>query len=68
MVLFRAFRRLFLEDSGQDLIEYALLSGFIGLAGVAAWSGMGTAMHATYDSWVNKALADADMPEPPSPP
>jgi len=67
MVLFRACTRLFREDSGQDLIEYALLTGFIGLAGVAAWAGVGTAMQAAYDSWVNHALADADMPEPSSP-
>ena len=65
MVLFRTFRRLFAEDSGQDLIEYALLSGFIGLAGVAAFSGMGSVMKIAYDSWVNGANTHADMPEPP---
>jgi Flp pilus assembly pilin Flp len=65
MVLARAFKRLLLEDAGQDLIEYALLSGFIGLAGVAAWSGIGAVMHTAYGSWVDHANADADMPEPP---
>lgn len=29
--------RLIGDDSGQDLIEYALLTAFIGLAGLAAW-------------------------------
>src|SRR5215831_12633717 len=30
-------RRLFLEDTGQDVVEYALLTAFIGFAGAAAW-------------------------------
>ena len=30
----------FCEDSGQDLIEYALVAGLIGLAAVLAMSGL----------------------------
>lgn len=33
-------KRLLLETDGQDLIEYALLTAFIGLVGFAAWSAM----------------------------
>jgi pilus assembly protein Flp/PilA len=33
---------LFREDSGQDLIEYALVAGLIGLAAVLAMSGLST--------------------------
>ena len=33
-------KRLFLETDGQDVIEYALLTAFIGLVGGAAWSTM----------------------------
>ena len=29
--------RLMREDDGQDLVEYALLTAAIGLAGVATW-------------------------------
>jgi len=65
MVLVRVFKTLFREDSGQDLIEYALLTGLIGLAGVAAISGIGSVMKIAYESWVNGANTHADMPEPP---
>jgi Flp pilus assembly pilin Flp len=37
-------RRLLLESDGQDLIEYALLTAFIGLVGAAAWSVMLTSV------------------------
>jgi len=43
--------RFFSDESGQDLIEYALLCAFIGFVGMAAWlnirSGIGTA----YSNW-----------------
>ena len=60
-------RRLLAEDDGQDLIEYALLSAFIGLAAVAAFSGIGGAMDTAYGSWVDGADTAADMPDPISP-
>ena len=37
-------KRLFLETDGQDVIEYALLTALIGLAGGAAWSAMLTSV------------------------
>ena len=37
-------KRLFLETDGQDLVEYALLTAFIGLVGGAAWSAMLTSV------------------------
>ena len=33
-------RRLLVETDAQDLIEYALLTTFIGFAGAAAWNAM----------------------------
>ena len=30
-------RRWYHEDSAQDLVEYAYLSAFVGLAGIAVW-------------------------------
>jgi hypothetical protein len=30
-------RRWYHEDSAQDLVEYAYLSAFVGLAGLAVW-------------------------------
>ena len=56
--------RLFVEDSGQDLIEYALLSASIGLAGIAVFSIMGDTMQSAYSFWVTSADSAADMPPP----
>jgi pilus assembly protein Flp/PilA len=36
----RALRNLLQEESGQDLIEYALVAAVIGLAAVAAMSSL----------------------------
>ncbi len=35
-------QRLLLQDSGQDLIEYALIAGLLGLASIAALSRLST--------------------------
>ena len=59
----RLLRRLLLETSGQDLIEYALLTTLIGFAGAAAWTAMQTSVGNAYGSfsdalWDNWELAD----------
>jgi pilus assembly protein Flp/PilA len=36
------------EDNGQDLIEYALLAGFISLVAVVAITNVGTGVNAVY--------------------
>jgi pilus assembly protein Flp/PilA len=36
------------EDQGQDLIEYALLAGFISLVAVLAITNVGTGVNAVY--------------------
>ncbi|GIU73952.1 MAG: hypothetical protein KatS3mg004_1039 [Bryobacteraceae bacterium] len=38
------------EEEGQDLIEYALLLGFISLAVVTAITGIGTQLNTLYTS------------------
>ena len=43
--------RLIAEEDGQDLIEYALLTGTIGFCAVAAFSLWGGAINAAYTSW-----------------
>jgi len=45
-------RRLVRDESGQDLVEYALLTTTIGFAGVFVWSLVGNAISTTYTSWV----------------
>lgn len=44
-------RRLAIESDGQDLIEYALLTTFIGFAGAAGWALMQTALGTIYNSY-----------------
>jgi Flp pilus assembly pilin Flp len=44
-------RRFFTEDDGQDIIEYALLSVFIGLIGVVAWNNISAELTAHYTGW-----------------
>lgn len=39
------------DDTGQDLIEYALLTVAIGLAAVAVFDQIRTAIGTTYVSW-----------------
>jgi pilus assembly protein Flp/PilA len=54
------FVRFVREDQGQDLIEYALLAGFISLASVAAITIVGTQLNALYTTvagQVTKAAA-----------
>lgn len=48
-------RRLAVETAGADLIEYALLTSFIGFAGAAAWTAMQTSLGGAY----NKLIAAA---------
>jgi Flp pilus assembly pilin Flp len=45
-------RRLAIETDGQDLIEYALLTAFIGVAGAAGWSAMQAAIGVAYGSYL----------------
>ena len=45
------------DDQGQDLIEYALLAGFISLATVAAVTSVGTSLNTVYGSISSKVDA-----------
>jgi pilus assembly protein Flp/PilA len=38
------------DDQGQDLIEYALLAGFISLVAVVAITNVGTGVNAVYNN------------------
>jgi pilus assembly protein Flp/PilA len=49
------------EEEGQDLIEYALLAGFISLAAVGAVTSVGTALDGLYDN-VKTQVEDAKTP------
>ncbi|MGI4831651.1 MAG: Flp family type IVb pilin [Janthinobacterium lividum] len=38
------------DESGQNLIEYALVAGLIGLAAVTAMTGLGTSIKTAFNS------------------
>ena len=44
------FSRFVREDRGQDLIEYALLAGFISLVAVVAITSVGTGVNNVYNN------------------
>ena len=60
------FRRLLFEDDGQDLIEYALLSSFVGFAAIEGISLIRTAMNSSYTVWDARYQTDAlvEVPDP----
>ncbi len=43
--------RLAIQDHGQDIIEYALLTGAIGIVGVVAWSNIAGGIGSAYQGW-----------------
>ncbi len=55
------FKRFVQEDSGQDLIEYALLAGFISLVAVVAITTVGTGIHTVYGN-LNTQVAAIPSP------
>jgi Flp pilus assembly pilin Flp len=57
-------QRFIVEDDGQDLIEYALLTGAIGFAGAAAMNALGLAINTTYTSWDTSVNDLWEMPDP----
>jgi hypothetical protein len=62
---FRAFAvRLFREDSGQDLIEYALLTMVVGFAGAVAAPYISDAISYVYGTWVNQTNNLWESPDP----
>jgi pilus assembly protein Flp/PilA len=53
------FAQQFIKDeSGQDLIEYALVAGLIGLAAVTAMGSLGNSVNSIFTS-VNDSLSSA---------
>ena len=49
--------RLMTDDAGQDLIEYALLAGFISLVAVAAIINVGTGVNSVYGAIEDQVAA-----------
>jgi len=62
----RAIVRLVIDDRGQDLVEYALLSGIVGVAGILVFPVIVDKMGTAYASWQTGAQ-NAWEPCPPAP-
>ncbi len=56
--------RLLQDESGDDLIEYALLTTAIGLVGAAGIAALTNAIHNTYRSWNYAQQNIWQMPNP----
>ena len=52
------------NERGQDLVEYALLTGAIGLAGVAAWQAITTGIGTEYTGWDSGVQNVWEPPDP----
>ena len=60
----KMLKRLFVEEDGQDLIEYALLTAFIGFVGAAAFNLLGLALNDVYGSWETGTNDLWEVPDP----
>jgi hypothetical protein len=57
-------RRLYREESAQDLLEYALLTMVVGFAGAVAAPLIGDAIAFVYDSWIQQTNNNWQSPDP----
>jgi len=60
----RWVRALVGDDAGQDLIEYALLALFIGVAALVAWQAIATAIGTSYPSYDSGVQGIWEPPDP----
>jgi Flp pilus assembly pilin Flp len=56
--------RLLTDTSGQDVVEHALLAGFVGLAALGTVDIVLTAMGVSYTSWLSNAGGLWETPPP----
>jgi Flp pilus assembly pilin Flp len=59
--------RLIDEEDGQDLIEYALLTGAIGFCAVVAFESFGGTINTVYTSWTSGPKGANSLWEVPNP-
>jgi Flp pilus assembly pilin Flp len=64
---FALLHALVREDDGQDMIEYAFLAAFIGVAGYVALGDIVPAVGSTYASWLNPSTGVPSLWEPAQP-
>ena len=47
----RAAAQLLVDETGQDLVEYALITAFIGVVGILLWENIRTGIGGAYANW-----------------
>ena len=57
-------RQLLVQDGGQDVVEYALLTAFFGLCALAAWTGLSNALGLGYAGTTSGVQSLWDPPPP----
>ena len=57
-------RHLLVDERGQDIVEYALLTSFVGLAVIGAFDLIRTAIHNAYLSWIVQENNNWRPPDP----
>lgn len=57
-------RRLLVDEDGQDVVEYALLTAAIGLAGIATWPLIEGAIGLAYQAVVTDTQDIWEVPDP----
>ena len=62
-----ALETLTADDAGQDLVEYALLTGFLAFAGYIVLMALGVDIFNTYTTWVNPTTGTPTLWDPPPP-
>lgn len=62
----RILHRLYREDAGQDVMEYVLLTSFLGFTATVGLSLLRDAMGASYAIWDANAQSDTlvEVPDP----
>jgi len=58
MNITQLLKNLMTEDSGQDLIEYALVAALVGLGAIGAMKGLANSIGSTFNS-VGTSLSSA---------
>jgi Flp pilus assembly pilin Flp len=64
---FELVSRFLSEDGGQDIVEYALLAGFLGIAGMLTLRALSDDVLATYTSWLDPASGTPSLWAPNEP-
>ena len=60
-------RRFVRADDAQDLVEYALITAFVGVVGYLVLQAIGTEVFNTYSSWLDPTSGVPSKWDPPDP-